>query len=44
LEVQLYSFLILELYAGEHSACLNGSAAGNRAPGSQGIGGWVAYG
>lgn len=32
------------LDTGEYLACLNGSAAGNRAPGTKGIGGWVAYG
>jgi hypothetical protein len=44
MEVQLYSFLALALDTGEYSACLNGSAAGSRAPGTQGIGGWVANG
>jgi hypothetical protein len=34
MEVQLYSFLALALDTGEYSACLNGSAAGNRAPGT----------
>lgn len=43
-EVQLYSFLALALDTGEYSACFNGSVASNRAPGTQGIGGWVANG
>ena len=37
MEVQLYSFLVLALDTGEYSACLNGSAAGNRAAGTQGM-------
>jgi hypothetical protein len=44
MEVQLYSFLALALDTGEYSTCLKGSAAGNRAPGTQEIGGWMAYG
>lgn len=43
MEVQLYSFLALALEISEYSASLNGSAACNRAPVTQGIGGWVAY-